>query len=170
MKKMLCVIISFALSYTLISCDSSKESIQEPVDFYYCQLEMDYGIESQAISKEVRDAKDRRQDYSYLLSLYLNGPESYALYNPFPRSTSLKGFALQDSTAFVHLNSSFASLTGLDLTLACACITLTVCEMTGAQQVTIRADDALLDGNPQITMTSDSFLMMDDSNIVIRPE
>ena len=170
MKKMLCVIISFALSYTLISCDSSKESIQEPVDFYYCQLEMDYGIESQAISKEVRDAKDRRQDYSHLLSLYFKGPESYSLYNPFPRNLSLLSFSLQDGTAAVHLSASFATLTGLDLSLACACLTMTVCEMTGAQQVTVSAADSLLDGNPQITLSPEDVLLLDDSSVIIDPE
>lgn len=170
MKKLLCVIISFLLSFSLISCVSSKENIQEPVYFYYGQLEMQYGNQPEAISKEVRDAKDRRQDYPHLLSLYLNGPESYSLYNPFPRNTSVLSFSLQDGTAAVQLSSSFATLTGFDLTLACACITLTVCEMTGAQQVTISADGVLLDGNQQITITPDSLLMADNSNIAIRPD
>lgn len=170
MKRILRVIFPLILILSLAACTTSEDEIQEPVFFYYRQLELNYGTTPSVVDKEAREAAGHRQDYSYLLSVYLKGPENFSLYNPFPTNTALKGFALQDGTAFVHLSSSFASLTGSDLTLACACITLTVCEMTGAQQVTISADEALLDGNPQITMTPDSFLMMDDSNIVISPE
>ena len=170
MKKLLCSFMILALSLSFSACSSPKDKIQEPVFFYYRQLELNYGTTPSVVDKEAREAAGHRQDYSYLLSVYLKGPENFSLYNPFPSKTFLRSFVLQDSTAFVQLSSSFASLTGLDLTLACACITLTVCEMTGAQQVNISAEDTLLDGNPQITMTPDSFLMMDDSNIVIRPE
>ena len=170
MKKLLSVIIPLVLSFSLISCVSSKEDIQEPVHFYYGQLEMNYGNQPEVINKEVRDAKDRRQDYSHLLSLYFKGPESYSLYNPFPRNLSLLSFSLQDGTAAVHLSASFATLTGLDLSLACACLTMTVCEMTGAQQVTVSAADSLLDGNPQITLSPEDVLLLDDSSVIIDPE
>lgn len=170
MKKTLCVIFVLALLLSLPACSSSKEKIQDPVFFYYRQAELDYGTTPGVLNKEAREAAGHRQDYSYLLSVYLKGPEDFALYSPFPRNTTLKSFSLQDGTAFVNLSFSFSTLTGLDLSIACACITLTVCEMTGAQQVTIRAENALLDGNPQITMTPDSLLMLDDSNIAILPE
>ena len=170
MKKTLCVIWVLVLLLSLPACTSSKEDIQEPAFFYYRQSELSYGTTPGVVAKEAREVAGHKQDYSHLLSVYLKGPESYTLYNPFPGSTSLRSFSMHDGTAFVHLSSSFASLTGLDLTLACACITLTVCEMTGVQQVTISADGVLLDGNPQITMTPDGLLMMDDSNIVIPPE
>ena len=170
MKKTLCLIFAFALLLSLSACASSEEKVQTPVYYYYRQMELTYGADPGVLDKEAREAAGHLQDYTYLLSEYLEGPKNFSLYNPFPRNTVLRSFALQDGTAFVQLSASFASLTGLDLTLACACITLTVCELTGAQQVTIRADDSLLDGNPQITMSPDSLLMLDDSNIVIRPE
>ena len=170
MKKLLCVIFSLSLLLSLASCAAPKDKIREPVSFYYRRLELSYGTKPEVFDKEVREAEGYRQNYSYLLSMYVKGPESYSVYNPFPRGTFLTGFALRDGTAFVNLSSSFASLTGLDLTLACACITLTVCEMTGAQQVTISAANALLDGNSQITMMPDDLLMMDNSSIVISPE
>lgn len=170
MKKTLCMILVLIVLLSLPACGSSKEKIQDPVFFYYQQLEPDYGTDPSILRKEIREAAGHRQDYSYLLSLYFNGPEDFSLYSPFPRNTALKSFTLQDNSAFVNLNFSFSALTGLDLSIACACITLTVCEMTGANSVTIRAENALLDGNPQITMTPDSFLMLDDSNIAIRPE
>ena len=170
MKNLLCVILILALSFTLAACASPKEDIKDPVSFYYRQLEMDYGNAPSAIAKEIRDAQSRRQDYSYLLSLYFKGPEEYSLYNPFPRSTTVKSFALQDGAVDLQLSSAFASLSGLDLSIACACLTITVCEMTGAEQVTISAADSLLDGNPKITMSLKDLLLSDDSNIVIDPE
>ena len=170
MKRILSVILPLALLLSLASCVTVKEKIREPVSFYYRQKEVNYGANPSVVDKEIREASSHRHDYSYLISQYLKGPEDLTLYSPFPRNTALKGLSIQDGTAYVNLNSSFASLTGLDLTLACACITLTVCEMTGANQVTITAADSLLDGAAQITMTPDNLLMVDNSNIVIRPE
>lgn len=170
MKKLLCVILPLILLLSLAACSTSEGSIKDPVHFYYCQLEMSYGTEPGVIDKEVRDAQGLRQDYAYLLSLYLKGPKSYSLYSPFPTNTSLKYLSLDNGTASIQLGSSFAVLTGLDLTLACACITMTVCEMTGAQQVTISAADALLDGNSSITMSPEDILLLDSSSIVIDPD
>ena len=170
MRKTLCVIFIFALLLALPGCASSEDTIQNPVYFSYRQMDLDYGADPGVVDKEARESAGHLHDYTYLLSEYLEGPKNFSLYNPFPRNTVLRSFTLQDGTAFVQLSASFASLTGLDLTLACACLTLTICEMTDAQQVTIRADDSLLDGNPQITMSPDSLLMMDNSNNLIHPE
>lgn len=169
MKKALCVILILSL-LLLPACNTPEKKIQDPVFFYYRQLELDYGANPGVLNKEVREAAGHRQDYSYLLTEYFKGPADFSSYNPFPSNTSLKEFSLQGDTAFVDLNYSFSSLTGLDLSIACACITLTVCEMTGSRQVTISAQHGLLDGTPSITMTPDSLLMLDDSNIVIPPE
>lgn len=169
MRKLLSMILAVILLLGLTACSSLNDKIQDPVYFYYRYESMNYGADPDVIGAEVYEAKGHRQDYEYLLSAYLMGPESYDFYNPFPEGSSLISFDLQRNTAYIHLSPSFSSLSGLNLTLACACITMTVCEMTGAQQVTISVADNLLDGKPQITMTPEDFLLLDNSNIVIDP-
>jgi len=51
----------------------------------------------------------------------------------------------------------------LDLTIACACLTATVCDMTGVQSVTIQTENRLLDGNKSITMTWENILLLDSN-------
>lgn len=170
MRKPLSIILAAVLLLYLTACSSLNDKVQDPVNFYYRYESMNYGADPDVIGAEVYEAKGHRQDYEYLLSAYFVGPESYDFYTPFPEDTALKSFDLRDGTAFVQLSSPFSALSGLNLTLACACITMTVCEMTGVQQVTISVADNLLDGNPQITMTPEDFLLLDNSNIVIDPE
>ena len=70
---------------------------------------------------------------------------------------------LSENSALVILNDATARLTGLDLTIACACLTATVCDMTGVQMVTIKAETQLLDGNKSITMQRDHLLLLDSN-------
>ncbi len=170
MKKLSCIILALLLLPGLAGCSNSGDDIQDPVSFYYCKRDLDYGVDAGVISSELRDGQGHRQDYAYLLTAYLNGPESYELYSPFSRSTALKSFAIQNDTAYVQLSPSFGSLSGLDLTLACACITLTVLELADVQKVVISAANTVLDGNSQITMTRENLLLLDDSNIAIDPD
>lgn len=170
MRKLLSMILAVVFLLGLTACSSLNDKIQDPVNFYYRYESMNYGANPDVIGAEVYEAKDHRQDFEYLLSAYLLGPESYDFYTPFPDDTTLKSFNLRDGTAFIQLSSPFSALSGLNLTLACACITMTVCEMTGAQQVSISVANNLLDGKPQITMTPEDFLLLDNSNIVIDPD
>ena len=170
MRKLFSIILTVVLLLCLTACSSLTNTVQDPVNFYYRYASMNYGANPDVIGAEVYEANGHRLDFEYLLSAYFMGPESYDFYTPFPENTALKSFDLHDGTAFVQLSSPFSALSGLNLTLACACITMTVCEMTGAQQVTISVADSLLDGKPQITLTPEDFLLLDNSNIVIDPE
>lgn len=169
MKKTASILLMFVLLFSLAACSAQNETISDPVNFYYRRTEMEYGSSSGVIGKEVRDAQGLKNNYEALLSKYLQGPESYDFYHPYPRGTSLISLELQENTALVQLSAPFADLTGLNLSIACACLTLTVCGITGADQVRISAMDAMLDGQTYITMSPDSILLLDNSNIEIDP-
>ncbi len=169
MKKWLCLILALLLLASQTACANEKQTVQEPVNFYYRQITMEYGTDDGVIGKESREGKDHLQDYPYLLSLYLKGPESDLLYSPFPSNTALESFSIEDQTAIVQLNSAFAVLTGLELSIACACITMTVCDLAKVNAVTVFVSGAMLDGNHQITLSRNDLLLLDDSSIVIDP-
>ena len=169
MKKLLCIFLSILLVLPLISCSTHKIDIQDPINFYYRKTQMDYGAAASVLGKEVRDSNGNRNNYSYLIYLYLQGPTNYAFYSPFPKDTSLVSIDLREDTAYVLLSPHMAQLTDLQLSIACACMTMTVCEMTGAENVCISAVNSTLDGNPSITMSLKNILLLDDSNIEINP-
>ncbi len=170
MKKILCAFLAVLLLCALTGCNKEKSELREPVKFYYCLSDPAYGAAPGVIGHEARESAGHAQDFSYLLDVYLAGPESYTLRTPFPTGTALTGFSLDGKSAAVQLSTSFAKLSGISLTLACACITLTVWEISGAEQVSISVEGMMLDGNAQITMNRNSLLLLDDSNIVIDPD
>lgn len=167
MKKMLCILLALCL-LPLFGCAQPEDPIENPVFFYYRQKTLTYDNENSVITKELRDAGRRADDTSYLLEQYLRGPQSETLLRTFPRGSRIT-LQVQEDTAVIVVNSNFATLTGIDLTLACACLTLTVCELTGTEHALIQGQDVLLDGNQSIAMSRSSILLLDSSNIAVDP-
>ena len=167
MKKLLCILLVLCM-LPLFGCAQPEDPIENPVFFYYRQKNLTYDNETSVIAKELRDAGARLDDFSYLLEQYLQGPESETLLRTFPRGSRVS-FRVQEDTAVIVVNRNFATLTGIDLTLACACLTLTVCELTGTEHALIQGQDMLLDGNQSISMSRSSILLLDSSNIAVDP-
>ena len=166
MKKWLCAFLLFSL---LLPGCARKKTVQNPVRFYYRTEDVAYFDSTGVIDSEERDAGARRNDYAYLLNEYLRGPENQKLAPTFPDGSAVQDLKLEGDTATVVLNEEFAQLTGIDLSLACACLTLTVCEMTGAERVEISAGSALLDGSPVITVERSQLVLEDLCRVPVEP-
>ena len=167
MKKLLCILLALCM-LPLFGCAQPEDPIENPVFFYYRQKTLTYDNEDSVITKELRDAGDRKDDISYLLGQYLQGPESQTLMQTFPQGSRVS-FQVQENTVVIFVNHKFAALTGIDLTLACACLTLTLCELTGTEHALFQAQDILLDGNQNIYMSRSNILLLDSSNIAVDP-
>lgn len=162
MKRLFCLMLLVLLF--LPGCQSQEEEeFVQPVNFYFPKADVTYFSAEGVISREVREADGYRQNYEYLLKMYLKGPESGELKRVFPKNVDLVRLELSETGATVVLSDAAARLTGLDLTVACACLTATVCDMTGVQTLTIRTKTQLLDGNKTITMSRDQILFLDNS-------
>lgn len=169
MKKLTCLFISALLIVSLCACSHSNEKIQKPVKFYYCTNPEAYQSGSDVFLPEIREATGYSDNIS-LLNLYLSGPVSDDLISPFPAGVTVESFTIKDITAKICLNSQFAKLSGLDLTLACAGLSLTIFELTDVQQVEFCVSNALLDGRETILLSRDDFLFNDNSMITSSSE
>ena len=98
-----------------------------------------------------------------LLTLYLKGPNSDRLVSPFPTGCRLVECTVKNEKVTIVLSNELANLTGYDLTLACACLTLTASSLYPECAVQIRAESELLDGMTDITMTSEDLLLIDNT-------
>ena len=155
---------AFILAILLLAamlCSCSAVDTQNQVSFYYCVAEQDYSSTAGAIKAEVQSAKVDPADYDTLLSQYMNGPKSSHLVSPYPDGCTIAEFSLDQSTAHIIMDKSFASLSGVELTLACACLSLTVQNITGYANVEIRAEDCLLDNKESITVDANKILLTD---------
>lgn len=167
MKRVLCIILVVLLLLPLVACSHQKADIQDPVNFYY--RKKDPANSDAAISKERGEAQGHREDYSYLIGQYLKGPTDEILQRTFPSGISVVDLKIDGKTATLVLSDFFSTLSGLDLTLACACLTLTVCELTGTEQLTIRTQSTLLDGNKTVIMAVEDIVLLDDCRVAIEP-
>jgi hypothetical protein len=69
------------------------------------------------------------------LNFYISAPVKENMQSPFPPGANINAIAYRDNTLKVQLNALFSRLTTSELTVACACITLTLFELTDAYTV-----------------------------------
>lgn len=155
MKRLLCLILPLCLA--LAGCELAGERIKEPVTFYYLRAEYSYGTGESVIVSEDREASGHRSDLSYLLALYLVGPSAETLVSPLPQGTRILSVARTETEIQLELSDLTDVLTDAEFSLACACLTLTCLELTGATQVSITS------GARAITMSKDSLALIDSS-------
>lgn len=160
MKKCLCMLLTVILAASLCACRPESAKLQQPVNFYYRNSEILFGSSNGLISPQVTESAGFH-DTVALLNAYLKGPETSAFDATFPASTKVLEMTIQGDTAYLGMNDSLARLSGIDLTVACACIAMTTAELTGVKTVTISASNELLDGAASITMNVDDLIFSD---------
>lgn len=100
----------------------------------------DWGTETYAGRMEIPD----------VMNALLAGPgESGGLTSPIPEGTQLLGWSLEGSIAQVDLSGEYGRLSGVDLTLADYCITLTLTQLEGVDSVRITVEGAEVPGRAQ---------------------
>ena len=147
----------------LSACNTNHNSDEASVNFYYTHNELVFGTESGVIKKTVREIKGKHDDYDQLISQYLNGPISYDCISPFPAGTTLEELHWDPNRVQVVLSPHITTLSGMDLMIACACLTRTVSDMTGINTVQIRSSSGLLNGEQVLTLSADSFVYWDQA-------
>lgn len=160
MKRFIIFHLTAALLFGLCACQPENPPPRQPVNFYYRNTEITYGSDSGVISAQVSEGAGYTDPID-LLNKYLKGPSDSTHDATFPASTKILDMTVQGDTAYLKMNTSLARLTGIDLTIACACITMTTIELTGVTTVTISANGETLDGSDFITMDRSKLMLLD---------
>ncbi len=163
MKKRGLVLFVAVVLVILWGCQQRIEpSIPESgTRFYYKTPGEKLKNDRTAIKFEERDISEFETDYAQVFETYLKGPEDSALESPFPKSVQLVSAKMIGTQLNLMLSENYADLSGVDLTLACTCITLTGLELPGVESVAIRAQSRTLNGKWEIVMNQDKFLTED---------
>jgi len=161
MKKVTAMILCLFLCCTICSCNMSSDQSSTAVSFYYTTDIIHYKTNSNVIEKEIFDAGAQRSDLEYLLTTYLSGPTNDKMISPFPPAVKLSQATVKDNTVNIVLSNEFAMLAGHELTIACACLTLTALNITQAESVLISADSALLNNTEFISMDGSCIYLVD---------
>lgn len=152
MKRILSIILALLILFSFAGCTAENEIL-----FFYPRAEIQYGNAGGVIVSESREVSGENLSLEYLLKLYLEGPISQELQNPFPSGTALLSFVLENKQLTLTLSESFSKLENMDYTIACACLANTGFSLTDAESITI------LSGNHSITLTPDVISLIDNS-------
>lgn len=158
-----CVVsgIILLLILALSGCSGKNNTVEQPANFYYCTSSISFDTAHGVIAPETRDIAGFEQDLTALINHYLRGPNSSNLTSPFPNGSAVLWINQSDRELTLIMNQQFTQLTGLNLSLACSCISKTIFSLTDFESITIRARDTNLDGTKSVTMTRDSILIQD---------
>ena len=155
------IIIPLLLIASLLFCACGQKETQMQVHFYYCRKDIEYDQVNGAIGYELCSNPLDHSAYGKYFSNYLSGPKTKDLVSPFPAGTELISISVEQQTVHIVLNDSFAELTGIELSIACACISLTAKEMTGCANVEISTQNALLDNQRTIVINTNTLQLSD---------
>jgi len=166
LKRLLPVLLA-----VLLLCACAPQKLQNPVNpirFYYCQAQAQYGGDTGALASEQVDLGDPEISLADVMALYFAGPVSKELVSPFPAGISCKSVEMDGSTATLLLSDDYSALTGVRLTLASACLTLTLSQIDFIKDVQIRTEAGTLSEQGNEDFTVGDFLLKDDS--AVNPE
>lgn len=148
---------------TVLLLSGCAEQLKEPVSFYYIRSGYETDM-TNIIAAEQRESSGHRGDLSYLMALYFMGPADEELLAPLPGNTHLLSATIDGSMVTLQLSDTSDSVTDAHFTVACACLTLTCLELTGAETVTI------ISGNRSVTLGNDDLLLRDLPTPVLTEE
>ena len=161
MKRHLSIVLLVVLVFSLIGCKNNKTNPDAPT-FYYIKNDAEFDGTTNIVTSFYPDINKSTKSHKDILSVYFNGPTTYECRSPFPSGTMLEDFRVMSNRAILVLSPQFATITGAERTIAFACLTKTVIELTGVKSVQIGVEGVQLDGEDYITFDGNSFTYSDD--------
>ena len=160
MKKQIALLLCAALLLTLTGCGASPSG--GTGKFYYRRTVTEFGGTEGIIASEDRSIPAPPHDPDALLTAYFSGPEEDSLTAPFPRDSAVVSWDMVEDTITLTMNDSFGALTGVELSIACACICKTLTGLLPVTQVRLQLKDGTLDGEKSILLSEDDILLYDN--------
>ena len=135
-----CLLLLLPVGFIL----GGREKAGQPrtYDLYYRVRELDGAGGGDAVASEPSELSlDTRlepaESARLLLERLLSGPESESLISPFPNGTALLGVTVAGTQAKADLSRAYSALSGVELSLADYCITLTLTQIPGIRTVSV---------------------------------
>ena len=160
MKKKLTIVLLVSI-LLLTGCQKPKCNT-ETTDFYYVRDEYIYTGEKSLLSVEKRNVSG---DISEILNIYLRGPENRKLISPFPDDVYIKSLEIENRCLKVDLGQNFASLSGIDVIVACSALINTCLGLCDFDTIYITADGAFIDGKSYLEFDKDDIIMTDETPV-----
>lgn len=160
-KRMAAALILLTLLVGLFAGCAVISSMQEPLLLYYRRTEIAYEGEG-LIGRETADNALERTPEA-LAERYFDGPRKDDLVSPFPKGTTLFSASVSNGVLSLKLSDDFANLSGVDLSLAMSCISMTFSQLEGIEEVELSTEHLPINGQDQIRINQEQILLEDNS-------
>ncbi len=160
MKRFLSFICIAAALFCQFGCTNQAEKLKNPVDVFYCTSPIKYNSFEGVFAREQRDFAGWSGNLQGFLNEYVTGPTSNGLTSPFPLNGQILTLEHEGTAISLLLSIHFSKLSPNELTLACACLSMTLFQLSNADRVSFQIDGANED-RTIITMTRENLCLMD---------
>ena len=154
MKKRLLTLLPALLALAALwGCAAGGEDSEDGAyRLWFSAMEDRYALE--AVACEPAELPEGLPPALGLTEALLAGPEGQNLASPFPAGVRLLDWSLEDGTLWLDLSEQYGSLTGVDLTVADACLVLTLTQAPGVETVYVTVEGEELPYRPIQRMTA----------------
>ena len=163
MRKCISIMLIIWILLSLCGCGQQNTQLQSPANFYYPVNSKYRGEEERVIQPELRESAGCEKNLLKFTELYILGPQSERLVSIFPDDCYPVSVCHNGPVITVYMSPGFSRLTGIDLTMACACLSATLMDYAKANTVNICVKGTRLDDQRMIVMTMDSFSLVDEN-------
>ena len=162
MKRTVSVLIIIALLLTGGGCRRKHDDFEQPVSLYYTLL----NSEDSVFAAETREAKPYENDMLALTNCYFAGPVNESYVNVFPSGLCAISLVIEGDRVILTVSDELSTLSGLELSVACTCIAMTLFEITGTEMIEIVAENELLDSKKSVIISMDDLYLQDTTLLV----
>ena len=140
MKRLYWMLLLLGL-LVLAGCGAAQDpaaGMEQPFSFYYRTVRTDMSGPEGVICPELRDLGTETLTDTELFRLYLEGPQSPELVSPVPKGCELMGAIRSSGVLILNFRQAYDALTGIDQSIANACLLKTALQLEGIRQVEFR--------------------------------
>ena len=112
-----------------------------------------------AVGYELRQLPEDLPPVEALMDELLAGPEGQELTSPFPTGARLLDWSLEAGELRLDLSEQYGGLTGVDLTVADACLALTLCQIPDVETVYVTVEGSEIPYRPIQRLTLEDVLL-----------
>lgn len=168
MKRMISVCLAAILLLPLLTgCSGGIPTVSQPLnpaDLYFRRTEVQHGTPDGVLGVQTVDLGERVPELEGFLELYLQTTPAEELESPFPKDMKVLAAAASNDTVTVQLGGAYADLSGIQATVADACLAKTLLSHTGAEKVLLTVSDEAGETVRTRKIAESDLLLYDDSS------
>lgn len=148
-----------ALALLLGGCTgaNAQPKLEHPFRFYYAAKNISYGTAEGVLAAQEREFDDKTQSVEELVDCFFEGPTDTSLVMPFPEGTKPIRVYRDAASVVLTMNKEYLRLTGIDRSVADACLAKTLLGYEGIERVTVKASDGT-----QTMLTRKNLILQDN--------